>query len=446
MITIKKGLNIPVVGEPRQKVEPGPSIRTVAVLGCDFIGMKPTMFVREGDAVKIGQPLFEDKKNPGVCYTAPAAGVVAQINRGHKRVLQSIVIDVSKDEAHQKFEHYTGRDIEQISAETARNLLLESGQWVAFRTRPFSKTPAPQSSPKSIFITATDTNPLAADPEKVIREFPEKFKAGLKVLRKLTSGKLHLCQAPASTIPSVQGVSVTEFKGPHPAGLVGTHIHFLAPASLDNPVWHLNYQDVIAIGHLFMTGQIWCERIISLAGPQVEDPRLVITRLGASTDELTAGQLQVGDNRIISGSVLSGRTARGPFAFLGRYHLQVSVLLEGRKRGLLEYLWPGAQKHSALNIFTSKLDAQRKFSMTTSTQGSPRAMVPVGVYEKVMPLDLLPTQLLRALIVGDTEMAQALGCLELDEEDLALCTYVCPGKYEYGPILRDNLNLIEKEG
>ncbi len=236
------------------------------------------------------------------------------------------------------------------------------------------------------------------------------------------------------------------FAGPHPAGLPGTHIHFLDPVNATKSVWSINYQDVIAIGKLFTTGQLWTERVVALAGPVVEQPRLVRTRLGANLSELTAGELQPGSNRVVSGSVLGGRTAQGAFAFLGRYHLQVSCLTEGNERELMHYLRAGVNKHSVMNIFVSKLMAAKKFAFSTSTNGSPRAMVPVGNYEAVMPLDILPTQLLRYLIVGDTEMAQKLGCLELDEEDLALCTYVCAGKYEYGPILRDNLARIEKEG
>ena len=211
-------------------------------------------------------------------------------------------------------------------------------------------------------------------------------------------------------------------------------------------VWTVGYQDVLAIGALFTTGHIDTRRVISLAGPQVVKPRLVRTRLGANLSELTAGELKDGQNRLVSGSVLSGRAASGPFDFLGRYHVQVSVLLEGRQREFFRYLSPGSSRHSAMPIYLSSLNKSKKIDFTTNTNGSERAMVPLGNYEKVMPLDILPTQLLRALIVGDTETAQKLGCLELDEEDLALCTYVCVGKYEYGPILRDNLARIEKEG
>jgi Na+-transporting NADH:ubiquinone oxidoreductase subunit A len=257
-----------------------------------------------------------------------------------------------------------------------------------------------------------------------------------------------LCKAEDTNIPGdeIAGVRAESFAGPHPAGLPGTHIHMLDPVNEAKQVWHINYQDVIAVGKLFTEGKLWTERVVALGGPQVESPRLLRTRLGANLEELTAGELRPGNSRVISGSVFGGRHARGPVAYLGRYHQQVSVLLEGTDRQMIHYLRPGADKHSIMNIFISKFTPGKRFDLTTTTNGSPRAMVPVGNYEAVMPLDILPTQLLRYLIVGDTEMAQKLGALELDEEDLALCSYVCAGKYEYGPILRDNLDRIEKEG
>ncbi|MEO0443966.1 MAG: NADH:ubiquinone reductase (Na(+)-transporting) subunit A, partial [Pseudomonadota bacterium] len=248
------------------------------------------------------------------------------------------------------------------------------------------------------------------------------------------------------SVPNNPKLKVETFAGIHPAGNAGTHIHYLDPVSTAKTVWTIGYQDVIAYGHLFTSGKIYTDRIVSLAGPKVEQPRLVKTRLGANLDELSAGYLKVGNNRLVSGSVFGGFTAKGAFAYLGRYHNQVVALEEGDDRPLLHYLRPGFNYFSTLGIYVSSLFKGKKFDFTTTTAGSERAMVPIGAYENIMPLDILPTQLLRSLIVGDTDMAQKLGCLELDEEDLALCTYVCPGKYEYGPILRDNLTRIEKEG
>lgn len=378
-------------------------------------------------------------------FTAPAAGTISAINRGEKRVLQSVVIDIDGDDA-VSFDAHSAATLEQLSDQQVRDQLVASGLWTALRTRPFSKTPAVDAKPSSIFVTAMDSNPLAADPAVIIKQHAAEFENGLKVLARMA--KVWLCKADGVSLPgeSVSGVSTESFAGPHPAGLAGTHIHHLDPVGESKSVWQINYQDVIAFGVLFTEGRIWTDRYVALAGPQVEKPRLLKTRLGAQLDDLTAGELKSGDNRLISGSVFGGRAARGPVAYLGRFHSQVSVLKEGNERQMLHYLRAGFKKYSVLNIFVSKLNPSRLFDFDTSTNGSPRAMVPVGNYEMVMPLDILPTQLLRYLVVGDTDMAQKLGALELDEEDLALCSYVCAGKYEYGPILRDNLTRIEKEG
>jgi Na+-transporting NADH:ubiquinone oxidoreductase subunit A len=448
MIRVKRGLDLPIAGAPEQAIFDGPTVRSVAVIGFDYVGMKPTMAVKEGDRVRTGQLIFSDKKTPGVKYTAPATGVISAIHRGERRVLQSVVIDVEADDF-VEFERFDAAALPSLPRNKVQTQLVDSGLWTAFRTRPFSKVPMPGSLPHSIFVTAIDTHPLAARPEVVIDGQKEAFCNGLVVISQLTDGKLFVCKAPGVLIPvpaSVPNLQVAEFGGPHPAGLPGTHIHFLDPVNAHKQVWHIGYQDVIAIGRLFTEGRLAVERVVALAGPQVEDPRLLRTRLGVSLEELCAGQLKAGDNRIISGSVFGGRTARGATAYLGRYHNQVSVLLEGRQRDFMGWLSPGANRHSTMGIYLSQFLTGKRFAFTTNTNGSERAMVPVGTYENVMPLDILPTQLLRALIVGDTQTAQQLGALELDEEDLALCTYVCPGKYEYGPILRDNLDRIEQEG
>ena len=451
MIKIARGLDIPIDGAPAQQIEVGRRVDTVAVLGRDYVGMKPTMAVNEGDRVRLGQPLFEDKKTPGVIFTSPGTGVVKQINRGEKRVFQSIVIALDDSDTDQViFASYEPSELGSLDRTKIVENLVSAGLWTALRTRPFSKVPAPSAIPHSIFVNAMDTDPLAADPELIAREHADDFINGINLLARLTPGKLFLCRGPGSFdgIEKQQiaaNVSVETFAGPHPAGLTGTHIHFLDPVSLRKQVWSINYQDVIAVGKLFTTGNLSVERVVVLAGPQVTKPRLIRTRLGADLQALTSGELKSGENRVISGSVLSGCAAVGVESYLGRYHLQVSVLREGREREFLGYLSPGTERHSVLGIYISSFLKGRKLPFTTTTNGSPRAMVPVGSYERVMPLDILPTQLLRALIVGDIEVVQSLGGLELEEEDLALCTYVCPGKYEYGPILRDNLTRIEKE-
>jgi Na+-transporting NADH:ubiquinone oxidoreductase subunit A len=445
MIKIKRGLDVPIQGAPRQDIEDAPAARSAALVGFDYVGMRPTMAVREGERVRTGQLLFTDKKTEGVCYTAPASGIVSAINRGAQRVLQSVVIEVEGDEA-ESFSTCTADSLPD--AAVIREQLIHSGMWPTLRTRPFSKVPAIDAKAAAIFITAMDTHPLAANPEPIIAEQAEAFALGQDLLAQLTEGKVYVCCADGAQVAqgSSSNIELALFGGPHPAGLAGTHIHFLEGASADKIVWTIGYQDVIAIGRLFLDGRLYTERVVSLAGPQVENPRMLRTRVGVDLQALCAGQLKNGENRIISGSVLGGRRVQGATAYLGRYHNQISVLLEGRHRELFGWFSPGFRKHSNLGIYVTSFLGTKPLPMTTSTNGSERAIVPVGSYEKIMPMDILPTQLLRALVVGDTEMAQALGCLELEEEDLALCSYVCPGKYEYGPILRDNLTRIEKEG
>ncbi len=447
--TIKKGLDIPITGGPKQEIEDGNPVKSVAILGMDYVGMKPTMMVSEGDKVKLGQVLFSDKKNPGVLFTSPGAGVVKAIHRGAKRVLQSVVIDLHGSEQ-ESFAKYKEDRLADLSREQVQENLLASGLWTAFRTRPYGKIPAVDSKAASIFVTAIDTRPLAADPEFIIRERSADFINGLKIIAKLTDGKTYLCKATGDEIAiGDASVTVAEFNGPHPAGLPSTHIHFIDPVNIHKFVWYIDYQAVMAIGALFINGKLNVERVIALAGPTVKNPRLVRTRVGASTDDLVAGELLDDvESRVISGSVLFGHTAADWAAYLGFYSLQVSALQEGRAREFFGWIVPGKDKYSALNVYTSSVDKKhnRLFPLTTDKNGSNRAIVPVGIYETVMPLDILPTPLLKSLVVGDSDQAQLLGCLELDEEDVSLFTFVDPGKHDFAPVLRANLTKIEKEG
>lgn len=450
-ITTKKGLDLPITGEPEQVVYNNAGVvSSVALLGSDSVGLKPALRVAEGDQVKLGDVLFADKTHPDIVFTSPGAGTVRAINRGERRSLTSVVIELNGNEQ-VTFPSVAPSKLHELSAEEVRQTLLASGLWTHLRTRPFSRIPSPGTSPHSLFITAIDTNPLAAKPEVVIAERAGDFKNGLVVLSKLTEGKIHLCKAVGSAIeaPQFPSLSISEFSGPHPAGLVGTHIHFLDPVGPGKMVWHLDYQAVMAIGSLFTTGKLNVERVVSLAGPLISSPRLVKTRVGANLAELVAGQLRSGATpRIVSGSVLHGHKADAGMEFLGRFHSQVTVIAENVDREFMGWITPTGKKFSFLNVLLNSLPGERgrKLPFTTTKFGSPRAVVPVGVYEEVMPLEILPTQLIKSLIVGDTDMAQALGALELDEEDLALCTFVDPGKHDFGPVLRRNLTQIEKEG
>jgi Na+-transporting NADH:ubiquinone oxidoreductase subunit A len=443
-IKIRRGLDVPITGRPRQEIDGAPAVHQVAVLGRDYVGLRPTLQVEEGDRVRLGQPLFGDKKNPDITITAPGAGVVRDVHRGARRVLQAVIIDLDGD-AEERFESYPANGLATLGRGAVVDNLTRSGLWTSFRTRPYSKVPPPDTVPHAIFVTAIDTNPLAPDPAVVIADAAEDFLHGLAVVSRLTEGKLFVCTAADAGIPvpDLPTLEVAEFEGPHPAGLAGTHIHFLAPVSAQRIVWTVNYQDVIAIGRLFTRGRIVPERVVSFAGPPVKDPRLVRLRMGGALEPLWRDGIADLECRVLSGPVLSGYRAAGWGAYLGRYHVQVAVLPEGGRREFLGWITPGGHRFSVTNAYFFR---RRRFDLTTSQNGSPRAMVPIGSYERVMPLDILPTQLLRALIVGDTDVAQQLGCLELDEEDLALCSFVCPGKHDYGPILRDNLERIEKEG
>lgn len=459
---IKVGLDLPITGDPIQKVTDAPTVLTVAIVAADYLGMRPAMAVTVGDIVKRGQLLFEDRKSDGVRFTSPAAGKVVAINRGARRALQSVVVELSQAEASgtpgddelQVFESYTGDDPSKLTREQVQALLVESGLWTALRARPFSRTPSPTvEAPHSIFVTATDTHPLAPAVDTVLAGQQEDLQRGLAAVAKLTEGKTYLCKTQGSKVSagSAKGISVETFAGVHPAGTVGVHIHTLDPVCRGKSVWHIGYQDVVAVGKLFATGTLAVERIVSLAGPQVRKPRLIRTRLGASLDELTADKQLLrppGGTRMISGSVLTGRTSSGNIeGYLGRYHQQITVIAEPDEREFVRMVMPGFNVFSTIRAFVGSIfPGKRKFAMDGGANGSHRAMVPIGMYERVLPMDLMATHLLRALLVNDTVYAETLGALELDEEDLALCTFVCPCKNDYCSALRETLTLIEKEG
>ena len=447
MIKIKKGLNLPISGAPEQRIAQDYQPSKVAILGADFHGLKPTLQVAEGDQVQKGQVLFTDKKNEQVQYTAPASGEVVAINRGAKRVFESLVIAVNDAPAVQ-FAQHAAADLSGLARSLVVEQLVASGEWTALRTRPFNKVPAPNTVPQAIFVTAMDRRPRAPDANLEIAADSKAFDAGLEVVARLTEGATFVCldgEAPAPTVLGAE-IRIERFEGLHPAGLVGTHIHYLEPVHAQKTVWHLHYQDVIAIGHLFLTGEVYAQRVISLAGPAVAKPQLVRTVRGAALQDLTEAALKPGNHRVISGSVLDGRTAEGAEAFVGRFHLQVAVLAEGTEREFLGFVAPGSDKFSITRLFTAWLLGKKEFDLTTSTGGSERSMIPLGSFERLAALDILPTQLLRALLVDDVESSIELGCFELDEEDLALFTFACPGKYEYGPYLRQMLTKLEADG
>ncbi|MDC0093340.1 Na(+)-translocating NADH-quinone reductase subunit A [Alphaproteobacteria bacterium] len=445
IFNLKKGLNIPVLGIPEQSIQGEKNPKSVAVLGPDYIGLKPKMLVSVGDNVKRGTPLFCHKDFPEISYVSPCKGRVKIINRGDKRVLLSVVIDV--ESINDKGINITKSHSKETSHEQfVKKCLLDSGLWTSFLTRPYSKVPSSDSLPSSIFITAMDTEPLCPDAELIISQDLKAFNEGVKKISLLTKGNVFICTKNDSQL-KLNDFNTYEFAGPHPAGLAGTHMHFLDAPSAIKTVWSIGYQDVIAIGKLFLTGFIDISRIISIAGPHALKPRLIKTVLGASLDDILEGEYNKADGcRVISGSVLSGFHATNELAYLGKYSRQITIIKEDLEKHFFGWIKPQPNKFSVMPVLLSAFGFFKLFNLTSNLNGGRRAMVPTGVFETLMPQDFLPTQMLRALLVMDTDVAQTLGALELDEEDLALCTFACPAKYEYGSALRDSLQKIEKEG
>ena len=369
---VRRGLRLPITGAPSDRIDDGPPPRRVALVAADYIGLRPTMHVAPGDTVARGQLCFEDKTMPGVRYTAPAAGTVVAVNRGDRRALQSVVIDVSRAEREGRapetasFSAFSGRHPSGMSGDEVRALLVESGQWTALRARPFGRVADPATRPHSIFVTAVDTNPLGPSVAAIVAGGDGPFERGLAALTRLTDGPVFVCTGPdpGLRIPEEDRIRHEVFDGVHPAGTVGFHIHTLDAVDRNKVVWHLGAQDAIAIGRLFETGVLEVARIVALGGPPVAEPRLLRSRIGASTDELVdrSGVDGQPERRVISGSVLSGRAATGEIhGYLGRYHQQVSVLAEDRERELLGWLGPGVSLFSTIPTFVSALTPGRRF-------------------------------------------------------------------------------------
>lgn len=446
---IDKGIDLNLIGSPSKEItDETRKIFSVGILGKDYPGLAPFFLVKEGDRVITGQPLFNDKKNNGIVFTSPSSGKVSAINRGKKRKFLSIVISLDTEEKKKKFKSYENFDL--LNKEEVKKNLLDSGLWTSIRTRPYNKVANPEETPSAIFINAMDSDPLAPCVETIINLKSDFFEKGLKTIATL-SEKVHLCKTPNCDIPHGPAEKIMHhtFSGKHPSGLVGTHIHYIHPVNEKQKVWHLNYQDVIAIGELFISGELPTEKIIAFAGEQVKNPRLIKIKNGANLEQLITEQLKDGENRVISGSIFNGHKSESMLNYLGRYDSIVSVIGEDRKRVFNGFLLPGADKFSIKNIFVSKifekLFQDKKYSVATSTHGSERDMVPIGSYEEVFPLRMQPTFLLRALLAKDIDSALELGALELSEEDVAVCSFVCPGKKDYGVLLREILTSLEKE-
>jgi Na+-transporting NADH:ubiquinone oxidoreductase subunit A len=427
LIKLKAGLDLDLGAAPQGPVQDGPSVSQVALVGPDYQDVRFAVTVTEGARVKLGETVFNHRKYPELCFTAPGAGVVKSVNRGARRRLMSVVIALDGD-GEVQFPSFSAEALGSLSPDDINKSLLASGLWTSFRTRPYNRIPDPGTCPRAIFVTAMNTSPGAADPVTVITGQSEAFRDGLSIISRLSTERTYLCKTPGSPIPEIDadGLVTAEFQGPHPAGLPGTHMHYLEPVTDRADLWHIGYQDVISIGKLFRTGRLWTERIVALSGPGVERPRLVRTRIGASLQQLLTEE-SVENCRIVSGDLLSGRQATLMTAYLGRYHQQISLLPEIAAEAAVSH----GPNNKGRNI-------------TTATHGWPAGMLAVEAFDRVWPMQTPPIPLLRALLMKDTEAAIQLGCLGLAEEDLALCSYVCPAKYDYGAALRETLREIRR--
>ncbi len=439
MIKTNKGLDLPISGSPSLDLDSSTAVNSVAILGADYVGLKPTMMVDEDDIVQSGQKLFENKKNPGTFVTSHLSGVVTSINRGEKRRFISLVIDEdsSIDPLNFNFDDYNN----QI------DFLVDTGALAYFRTRPYNRMPDPNILPSAIFINACDTNPLSVDPFELIKinDDQELFNDGLKFIASIDNNIKVFCSYQNENFDqSVLNIIYKQFKGPHPAGLVGSHIHFLHPVGQNRSVWNISWQEVISIGYLLKNKILRSEKLISFGGPNVHDPKILKLKYGSNLSEVSAGKV-LDNSRIISGSILNGHTAENVMNYLSAFDNQVSVLPDESNDILFNWAMPGSKLHSMLPAFISSWIKPKEFKFNVSMNGGNRAIVPISSYQEIMPLNILTTQLLKCLVTFDIELGEKLGVLELAPEDLALASYVCPSKYDYQSILNSNLEKMYEE-
>ena len=445
---IKQGRDIKLKGAAPKEIVTLSLPRQVAVVPSDFKGIKASLCVKVNDAVKVGTPLFEDKHCPEIRIVSPVSGRVAAVDRGDKRFLQDILLEPDGRQEPLVFRKFSAREIPGLSKEDVEKTLLQSGLWPVLRQRPFSKVAHPHESPKSIFVHAMNTEPLAPDVDFILQGKEEQFQAGLNVLQRLTKGKVYLCAKHGSRSKALtegRGVETHYFMGPHPAGNVSTHIHYLDPIHKGDHVWYVEAQDVLRVGSLFLEGVYPAERVVAVTGEGAGRKFYAKTIVGAPVSLLLEGSSLEG-MRCISGGVLAGKDV-GKNGFLSFYDSQVTVIPEGGKRTFLGWLSPGFDKYTFSRTFVSSfLPEKKEVSLTTDKQGSDRAIVLNHIYDSLVSLDIMPYFLLKAVIGGDIEEAEKLGILECDEEDFALCSFACPSKTDVGMIIREGLELIEKEG
>ena len=446
IVKVRRGLNIPMEGRAENVLVRKNMSETYGVKPLDFPGLLPKLEVQEGDVVRAGTPLFYDKYRPEVKFSSPVSGEVVEIRRGERRQILEVVVKANGSVEYQVF------GAAQPAALTRNQVvekLLVSGVWPYIRQRPFGIVANPNDTPKAIFISCFDTAPLAPDMDFSIQGEDENFQAGIDALSKLTPGKIHLglnADFPAaSAFAKANGVEHHYFRGPHPAGNVGVHIHHIDPIGKGDVVWVVNPLDVVIIGRLFLKGIYDASRVIALAGSEVTSPRYYRVISGAQIDSITSGNLNSNiELRYISGNVLTG-TKVEPFGYLGFYDNMVTVIPEGNHYEFFGWMSPGFNKFSASRTFLSRLTPWRKFKFDTNLHGGKRAYVITGQYEKVMPMDILPVHLIKAILANDIERMEQLGIYEVVEEDMALCEYVCTSKTDVQQILRKGIESLIKE-
>ena len=447
VIKIKKGLDINMTGQAEKMFVKAPRAKTYAIKPVDWHGLTPKIIPNLCDPVKVGTPIFYDKYHTEVKFTSPVSGILLSINRGERRrIIEVTIEDDGKDTA----ETFLQGDPEGLTREQIVENLLESGLWPMIRRRPYSVIARWTEQPKSIFISAFDTAPLAPDFDFLLKDMEEDFQWGVNVLNQLTEGKVHLNldgrYPSVRTLSSIQGVEINRFKGPHPAGNVGIQIHNLDPINKGEVVWVVQPQDVVAIGRLFKTGKYDPSVVVALTGSRVEKPVYFKTIRGSGVAPILEGFLKEGESRVISGNVLNGRKIDPAEGHVGFLDSQITVIPEGNYFEMFGWMLPGFKKHSVSRSFASTwLTPNKKFDMDTNYHGGERAFVMTGEYNKVVPMDIYPVHLLKAILVNDIDKMEQLGIYEVDEEDLALCEYVCSSKTPVTKIIRDGLRALRKE-
>jgi Na+-transporting NADH:ubiquinone oxidoreductase subunit A len=444
-VKLKKGFDIRITGKAEKTIITDVQSGFYGVKPVDFPGLTPKLNVKQGDTVSAGSLLFHDKIHPEIIFTSPVSGKVLSINRGDRRRLLEIVIEKAGDDS----VDFGKSDPAGLSREKIKEALLASGLWPVVRQRPYHIVAHPSDVPKSIFISGFDTAPLAPDYNFVMDNSPANlFHSGISALKKLTDGKINLILNgngdSSELLKKAADVEISHFSGPHPAGNVGIHIHHLDPVNKGEIVWYVNLQDVIAIGRLFEEGIYKNERIIALTGSEVLHPQYYKVLAGASVASIVKDNVTQCNLRYISGNVLTGSRIE-PDGFLGFYDSQVTVIPEGDYYEFFGWMTPGVNKFSFSRTFASSLIPKKNYKLDTNLHGGERAFVMTGQYEKVVPMDIYPMQLLKAILSGDIDMMENLGIYEIAEEDFALCEFICPSKIEIQTIVRNGLDLMIKE-